>query len=238
MVLLKKVLTRTEFLDKTVQSFILEPSDPEVWSEKIVQLPGPVSVDESDKPKILAQETLGNWARVANTAAIEPVVNYSVVFYLNSRRPLAGTGQIDGKLAADGTLTEGSAQIQDQTLATVASAISSLTGSASTVAKIVGLEASPEFKLTVKTKFYKHTHDQYYGKLGLAPNECNPASDGVFGGWFLVAEATDSAGSKSSSAEKDNTISVTGSIVLPKSLGTTPSTTSPSGSTTPAKKQP
>ncbi|HVO81650.1 MAG TPA: hypothetical protein VMT28_13025 [Terriglobales bacterium] len=235
---IEKVLSRREFLDKTVQGFILQPGDLDAWSTKIVTLPGPSAVNESDAASILAEEKLGNWTRVANSATLDAVVDYSIVFYLNSKRPLAGTGQIDGKLAADGTLTEGSAQIQDQTLATVASAISSLTGSASTAAKIVGLDTSSDFKLTVKTRFYKHIHDQYAAGLGLAPDKCTPASAGVFGGWFSVSEATDSAGSKPSGTDKENTITLNGSIVLPKSAAPTPGTPSPTTPPPAVKKQP
>ena len=170
-------------------------------------------------------------------------MDYGNVFYLNSARPLAGSTQVSAKLAADGTLTEGSAQVQDQTLQTIASTISSLVGSASTATKIFGLEAQPEFKLTVKTKIYSHTHWQYPALLKPAipasPTTCVALPNGVYGGSFTVAEVPDSANAKPASTDKGNTISISGSIVLPKA--TVPATTpAPAPSTPPTNppKQP
>ena len=197
--------------------------------------PGPTSTNESDSSRITEQEKAGNWLRVSNTGAVEAVVDYGSVFYLNSARPIAGTTQVDAKLAADGTLAEASAQLQDQTLATIASTISSLVSSASTAAKIVGLDAQVEIKVTVKTKFYKHTHSQYLSlDKPASPTTCPASSSGVLGGSFTVTEVTDSASAKPASG--DNTITVSGSIVLPKSTASTSSAPAPTEKPTPPKK--
>jgi hypothetical protein len=216
----EKVLTRQEFIHEPVVSFINSPANPAVW-RTILMMPAPDPGEENIEDKVKQ----GNWVRVSNTGAVEAVVDYTNVFYLNSGRPLAGTTQVDAKLAADGTLTEASAQVQDQTLATIASTISSLVSSASTVATL-GVKGAfpvnppPVVTVTVKTKTYKHTHWQYQA-LGTsnAPSTCNAVAGGVFEGSFTVTEATDSA---KTPTDKDNTISVSGSIVLPKTT-TTPS---------------
>jgi hypothetical protein len=60
--------------------------------------------------------------RVSNTADIGTAVDYSRVYYLNARSPLIGTGTVDAKLNPDGTLGEGSASVDDETLGDVLSA--------------------------------------------------------------------------------------------------------------------
>jgi len=226
-----KVLSRQQFSQKTVQDFIADPGAPSAWKTAIFDLPGPDSINESISAEIAKEETSGNWARVSNTSAVEAVVDYSNVFYLNSARPLAGTTQVDAKLAADGTLTEGSVQVQDQTL----EAISSLISSASTAATGFAAPhttttelAQPEYKLSVKTKVYKHSHSQYLDlKTPATPFTCVASPSGVVGGSFTVSEVADSSKSKAD-ADKDNTISVSGSIVLPKAA---PPSSPPSGTT-------
>jgi hypothetical protein len=63
-----------------------------------------------------------------NTAKLAAAVDYTHVYYLNSISPWSGTAQVDAKLGSDGTLTEGSGQIQDTTWSTVLTAISGLVG--------------------------------------------------------------------------------------------------------------
>jgi hypothetical protein len=60
--------------------------------------------------------------RISNTADIGTAVDYSRVYYLNARSPLIGTGTVDAKLNADGTLGEGSASVDDETLGDVLTA--------------------------------------------------------------------------------------------------------------------
>jgi len=60
--------------------------------------------------------------RVSNTADIGTAVDYSRVYYLNAKSPLIGTGTVDAKLNPDGTLGEGSASVDDETLSAVLTA--------------------------------------------------------------------------------------------------------------------
>ncbi|MGB8524634.1 MAG: hypothetical protein WCD43_16840 [Candidatus Acidiferrales bacterium] len=234
-----KVLSRQQFSQKTVQDFIANPGAPSAWKTAIFDLPGPDSINESNSADITREEAAGNWVRVSNSGAVEAVVDYGNVFYLNSARPLAGTTQVDAKLAADGTLTEGSVQVEDQTIAAISSLISSASTAAAGFAAphITTTEpAQPENKLSVKTKVYKHSHSQYLDlKTPATPFTCVASPSGVAGGSFTVTEVADSSKSKAD-GDKDNTISVSGSIVLPKAAPSS-SPLPPSG-TTPTPKKP
>jgi len=230
----QKVLTRLQYMTPEVQGFLISPTVKDWYTIGIVSVDaGPFNEGESSEAsikRIQDEETSGNWLRVSNTGAIEAAVDYSVTYYLNSSRPLAGSTQVDAKLAADGTLTEGSAQVNDQTLATIASTISSLVGSAVSIAKsnieVQGGKVKSEGKASVKTTIYQHTHYQYSIDPGeIMLDGCLPEPKGVTGGSFTVSEVSDPT-AKASDTNKENTISVTGSIVLPKAA-TTPATTAP-----------
>jgi hypothetical protein len=215
-----KVLSRREFSQRSVQDFIATPSDPHAWKTTIFELPGPDAINESNAADIAKQEAAGNWVRASNIGALEAVVDYANVFYLNSARPLAGTTQVDAKLGTDGTLTEGSVRVQDQTIAAMSSLVTSASTAATTVAK--GFAPPPtstpaDNKLTVKTKVYEHAHSQYLDlKTPATPSTCTASSSGVLGGWFTVSEVTEPGNAKPTGADTGNTISVSGSIVLPK----------------------
>jgi hypothetical protein len=64
--------------------------------------------------------------RVSNTADIGTAVDYSRVYYINAQSPLIGTGTVDAKLNPDGTLGEGSASVDDETLSSVLTAASAV----------------------------------------------------------------------------------------------------------------
>jgi len=244
-------MSREEYLRKETQDFIAQAGGtPADWMTLTAAAKGPVQFDEGatcavseGQPAcgILAQEKKGNWFRVANTGTVDVIVDYSNVFYLNSSRPVAGTTQVDAKLGSDGTLSEGSAQVNDQTLATIASTIASLAGSASTAAKIGGFAAAEEAKkkevhVTVSTKFYRHTHTQYLQTtVAATPAGCAPADSGILTGSFVVSDAEDPATKKPAGSE-GSTISVSGSIVLPKAAAPAGQSPAPGAPPTPPKK--
>jgi hypothetical protein len=72
-----------------------------------------VTVNDAEWPKYL----------VANSSAPTVLVDYSNQYTLNAKSPFAGTVNADYKLNEDGTLSEASGQIQEQTLSTVLSPI-------------------------------------------------------------------------------------------------------------------
>src|ERR1700744_3413211 len=78
-------------------------------------------IDES-ADTIKADETARILVKISNTAAIGTAVDYSRVYYLNAKSPLIGTGTVDAKLNPDGTLGEGSASVDDETLGDILTA--------------------------------------------------------------------------------------------------------------------
>ena len=118
-------------------------------------------VNETSAADIAAKEEKTILVRVSNTASIGTAVDYSRVYYLNARSPLIGTGTVDAKLNADGTLGEGSASVDDETLgdlltaaATVGSggltawstvAAAKISGSATVLAAAGGSSKAPNF---------------------------------------------------------------------------------------------
>lgn len=115
-------------------------------------------VDETSASDITADEANRVLVRVLNTADIGTAVDYSRVYYLNRKSPLIGTGAVDVKLNPDGTLGEGSASVDDETLgdvltaaATVGSggltawstvAAAAITGTATVKAAVAGANTS------------------------------------------------------------------------------------------------
>ncbi len=236
---LQKVLTRLQFMTPDVQKFLISPTTKDWYSIGTVADRGGPFNEGANSPasikRIHDEEDSGNWLRASNTGAIDAVVDYTVTYYINSARPFAGSTQVSAKLAPDGTLTEASGQVNDQTLATIASTISSLVGTATSVAKLspdlLSLKEKNEGKASVKTKIYQHTHYQYSDDPSdVVVDGCLPVAEGVTGGSFTVSEVADSS-AKPNDANKENSISVTGSIVLPKPAAspapTGPTTTSP-----------
>ncbi|MBB5316928.1 hypothetical protein [Tunturibacter empetritectus] len=75
-----------------------------------------------------AAEAVGNIVRVGDSAAVVTEVDYKNVYYLNTKSPWIGTAQVNAKLGSDGTLTEASAQVDDETWSTILNAATSLVG--------------------------------------------------------------------------------------------------------------
>jgi hypothetical protein len=77
---------------------------------------------DPDQIKVSDATAQGIIVRISNTADIGTAVDYSRVYYLNAKSPLIGTGTVDAKLNTDGTLGEGSASVDDETLGDVLTA--------------------------------------------------------------------------------------------------------------------
>jgi hypothetical protein len=155
---------------------------------------------------------------VSNTSTSEAVVDYSRVYYYNALRPWVGTSQIDVKFASDGTLNEASAQVQDQTLSTILSAlpISTLLTKAAT-GTLAAAERPPDasqetfqYDLTVAEDGYNHTHDRYVDFT----LPCSIDKGGVKTDFALTIQRS---GQSTSKKDDGNTVKVSGSIVLPAS---------------------
>lgn len=190
--------------------------------KKIADRPDYVAVAVKEDALINSDEVL----EVSNTSTPEAVVDYATTYYFNAPQPWVGSSQINVKLAADGTLTEGSAQVQNQTLSTILSAlpISALlttavgAGAAAAAAPpLKGLAApAPEatkettqYELTITESGYTHTHSRYQEfKLPCAVEASGVRTD--------YALAIQSSGQGTSKKDDSNTVKVDGSIVLPK----------------------
>jgi hypothetical protein len=83
---------------------------------------------DSDDKLLREAEAKHNVLLVSNKAEIGAATDYSHRDYLNTLSPWNGSSQVDAKLAADGTLTEGSVQRDDETLNTILTSITSLVG--------------------------------------------------------------------------------------------------------------
>jgi hypothetical protein len=174
----------------------------------------PLEVTEED----LVKPELGFAVKVANSSSPELFVDYSRVYYYNSPRPWVGSSQLTAKLAADGTLSEGSAQITSQTLSTfvpVSAALSAITkipsekAAPAFAATPYAMEQQVHYELTIKEDAYKHTHSK---SVSLS-TPCPVEADGVKKDYALTITLS---GEKEEKKDDGNTVKVSGSVVLPK----------------------
>jgi hypothetical protein len=116
----------------------------------------------------------GDLLLAANTAHVATYVDYNTMYYYNANRPVTGTSQIDVKLAADGTMTEGSGQVNDQTLSSITGVVSSAAAGIGAAALPLVMAAGPirqlpkecqdisgnkvRFDFTATVHIYSHTH--------------------------------------------------------------------------------
>jgi hypothetical protein len=162
---------------------------------------------------------------IAETSASEMLVDYSKTYYLNAPRPWVGTSQVDEKLGPDGTLTEGSAQVQGQTLSTVLTAVTSVLSGVVSKLPALGAPGQPTtpppdatqvtvvFELTVKKDIYQHTHTRYINFANPCPVEI------VNSGYALTISSSNQAPPSKTDA---NTVTVNGTITLPKAAASVP----------------
>ena len=165
-----------------------------------------------------------NVIMISNIASPETMVDYDHVYYYNAPRPWIGTSQVDAKLAADGTLTEGSAQVQSQTLSTMLTTATSLFSTVFSKVPQFGfaptnITTTVQYDLAVQKESYQHTHSRY-DKFA---NPCLPASPAVTTGYALTIVVPGQASGSASTAKDDsNTAKVTGTVTLPKPSPVTP----------------
>jgi hypothetical protein len=169
---------------------------------------------------------------MSNTSNIVAEVDYEHPYYLNSRTPWIGNSQIDAKLNADGTLSEGSAQKTDQTWSTILGTFTSL---ASTVASTkLTATSNPQptsakscphssgwpvpdkdvvYRMTASKDIYIRDHVQEDTSNA---SSCKPIEGGVTGGNVTITKQGAAA------KEDSNVIKVSGQVTLPKADATTP----------------
>ncbi len=184
---------------------------------------------------LLVAETAGNFIRVTNIAAVTTEVDYTHVYYINATTPWIGSGSLDAKLAPDGTLSEGNAQVQDQTWSTIFSTVTGLVGdvfgvgsaaatpAVTPVPPVTAAEVHPfachegngwpgathtvKYQNSLTTVVYKHDHVAKSDDLA----SCTPSPDGVTDGSYTVTEVDKDAGKSDK-----NAITVSGTVTLPE----------------------
>jgi hypothetical protein len=186
-------------------------------------------------------EAAGNIVRVGDTAAVVTEVDYKNVYYLNTKSPWIGTAQVNAKLGSDGTLTEASAQVDDETWSTILNAATSLVGnffgagsaaSAPAAAATTALTPhtstasgprvscpvlagwpTPQESVNYKTAVKTTVYKHGHTELSELDKPCETTREGVVGGNFTVVAEDMDAKEKKDDAD---TISVKGAIKLPK----------------------
>jgi hypothetical protein len=218
----------------------------EMWGE-LQDLHRATAANDAD---LSAAQADGNITLIQNSASMVSYVDYQTLYYYNVSRPLIGTSNVDVKLAADGTMNEGSGSITDQTLSTILSTAASLfppAGAAAAAANMVSSSGPPEknacahYGATTATihytevdHTYRHTHTIRNANVGQA--DCTPmplATAAICADKceLQITDATSSPDSDSDSDSKDKDsgpskpkpkqITVTGTLTLPPDAATT-----------------
>jgi hypothetical protein len=209
-------------------------------AEKVAKESQQLSCDVAPTPceELADAENKGDLLLLSNTANIVAEVDYEHPYYLNSRTPWIGNSQVDAKLSADGTLTEGSAQVTNQTWSTILGTVNSLVGSFATIAS-AEVTANPKFllgaptascqpssgwpvpsadvayRITTLTDVYLHDHVKEDGpEVGKSLlDSCKTDGKKVTDGNVTVSKQDRPA------KEDPNVIKVSGQVTLPKSEG-------------------
>jgi hypothetical protein len=180
---------------------------------------------------------------IANTNEPQVYVDYNQPYYLNAKRPVAGSVKIDEKLASDGTLTEVSVELEDKTIEAIATGIASITSAVGTAAKSEEGETAPNqsMKLTVTTTGFKHSLSTF--DLATLP-PCAALGEVIAAPYKYSRVEVNSADDKKADAKSDakgSKITLSGEIVLPvaKETPAAPAAAAPKAAApVPAKKSP
>ncbi len=157
----------------------------------------------------------------SNQTTSETVVNYSDVYFYNAKKPVVGTVSASAELNPDGTLSKGSAQVEDKTLQTFLDLlpIKDILSGVAKGAGILGLDTSADlrFKLSAQPHVYKYTLTKYVGIPSALP--CDPPAaplESVTGVAIVRSTiATDDASKKDGSG---TALKFSGTVDLPNQL--------------------
>jgi hypothetical protein len=93
---------------------------------------------------------------ISNISEPQTYVDYSQPYYINAKRPVAGSVKLDNKLASDGTLTEVSAEVEEKTIEAITTGIKDIVSAVGTAAKAeVVPNTVQHLKLSVATTGFK-----------------------------------------------------------------------------------
>jgi hypothetical protein len=182
--------------------------------------PLPISVTTTATPDPLANLSLMSWSTDVRIATGED-------HYINVRRPAIGTASATVKLAPNGTLTEATASVDDQTISGIVTAVTSLIPISDIVSSAVGLSSSAEqsgghalpdpqrvrfasYSAVAQTRTYTVTADY----RGTVPSSCSTLRSlaAIDGAKLTIAAPGASGETKPDTAA----FTITGSVVPPK----------------------
>lgn len=188
------------------------------------------SVKGKGATDIYAKISDDTWPKymIANSNSPKVYVNYGTVYYLNVKIPFSGSAKADYKLASDGTLTEASAEITNDTFKTVLGAlpVADLIKSAAGIGLATKSVGGRTFQLKAESRSLKITKFQTVAfESGCPDQDGFQATPQV--GILIEDVGSDSSSSTATNKNEENAITVNGKIVLPKA-------TSANGGTKPA----
>jgi hypothetical protein len=165
-----------------------------------------------------------------NSSSLTSVVDYSTKYAINQKKPFSGSSNADFKLGADGTLNEASAQVQDNTFSTILSAlpISTLITSAAGIATKAGAAANEKpkevkFSLTQEQRYIKTLYSQSTINKQAICTVGKPLTGAEENIGVAISDVGAGTTQGDTNADKNSdSITVNGTIKLPKSLQATP----------------
>jgi hypothetical protein len=203
------VLSRSSFESQEVIDFMKVLNNQP--SEEVTVMNGWKKIVTRADPHVLSRDfaSLGATDRIlaGRSAAPAIYVDYADQYYVNAKIPVAGSANVDAKVAADGSLSEASGQVETKTLETILNALpisSLITGGlglgGKSIADVGKVEA---FQLTVSISGYRHTLARFVDYPSTSPPAVCPVAPDI-----ALADATDykrediSAAADTSSGDK------------------------------------
>jgi hypothetical protein len=156
------------------------------------------------------------WHLTSDTISAYTYVDYQTPYTLNVRRPIIGSASATTKLASDGTLTEGTAQMEDKTGAALLGAIPA----AALAAREVGIPKPPtaalpyELKIELKGVKFTATYRDPLAHGGCEKDPLLVSDPPNTGKPDLLIE--DAGGGDKKAADDGSTVKVSGTVQLPK----------------------
>ncbi len=153
-------------------------------------------------------------------------------YYINAKRPVAGSVKLDNKLASDGTLTEVSAEIEDKTIEAIATGIKDITSAVGTAVKAEQVPSTVQhLKLSITTAGFKHTLSKFEPQTSLP---CKAGGFEIEAPYRYSRTEVTAASDTKKPDTKGSKITVSGEVVLPEPKASTDSLEKPTAAPAPA----
>jgi len=169
------------------------------------------SLDQLLKPTGAAAD---RYVVLSETCTNAVLVDYGNPLYLNSNRPLIGNASASAELNADGTLSKGSAQVESKTVQAFLDLLP-ISKLISTAAGAPAFAAAETLRISVTHRFLKHTASKTW--ILEADKKCHVGAQAVDNTYNYTTDEMATFGlGKEKDDKADRTVSVSGSVVLPK----------------------